>query len=265
MDTEKIAEDFLEFSSEQRLSILKNLAEKKLNISKLAEILDATKPEVHRNVTRLAKAGLIEKESDGNYALTIYGKTILIQIPTLSFISENREYFKNHTLGNLESKYIQRIGSLLEKKQIKGFVKVLEKWKKMHEDAEKYIYNILSEVPYSDDILDIVVSKLEKGVKIQSIFSDKAIIPESRKTIFQKKGFQKYISDGILERKIIKDVSVVVLVTDQEAGLCFTNNQGEPDLSTMFTSKNPNFHEWCLDYFNECWKNSSRFDESKLK
>ena len=36
MDTEKIAEDFLEFASEQRLNILKNLAEKKTQHFKIS-------------------------------------------------------------------------------------------------------------------------------------------------------------------------------------------------------------------------------------
>jgi predicted transcriptional regulator len=264
-DTEKIANDFLEVASEQRLNILTNLAEKRLNISKLAEILDATKPEVHRNIGRLIKAGLIEKESDGNYVLTTYGKTILVQIPSLSFISENKQYFVNHTLGNLETKFIQRLGALHDKKQINGFVKVLEKWKNIHENAEKYIYNILSEVPYSSDIIDVISSKLENNIKIQSIFSEKAIITDDRKTVFQKKGFQKYVTNNILERKIMKDVSILVLVTDKDAAVFFTNNQGESDFSIMFTSTNSDFHEWCLDYFEWCWKNASSFQESKLK
>lgn len=118
LNIEKIAGDFLELSSEQILEILTNLAEKKFNVSKLADILDATKPEVHRNVNRLVKAGLIIKDSDGNYTLTTYGKTALMQIPTLSFISENKKYFTNHTLGNLETKFIQRLEALHDKKTI---------------------------------------------------------------------------------------------------------------------------------------------------
>lgn len=264
-DIENIANDFLEFASEQRLNILTNIAEKKLNITRLAEILDATKPEVHRNIGRLIKAGVIEKQVDGNFILTTYGKTILVQIPSLSFISENKQYFSNHTFGNLEKKFIQRIGALHEKKQIKGFVKVLEKWKNIHENAEKYICNILSEVPYSSDIIDIISLKLENNIKIQSIFTENAIIPDERQTIFQKKGFQKYITNSMLERKMMKGVSTLVLVTDNEAAVFFPNNQGIPDLSTMFTSINSDFHEWCMDYFESCWKNASSFQESKLK
>ena len=265
LNSEKIARDFLELASEQRMSILINLNEKKLNIAKLAEILDSTRPEIHRNVNRLVKGGIIEKQSDGNYALTIFGQSILIQIPLLSFISDNKQYFSNHTFGNMEHKFIQRLGVLNGVKQIKGFVKVLEKWKTIHENADKYIYNILSEVPYSTDIIDTISLQLERGVHIRSIFAEKAAIPESRNTVFQKKDFQKYIVKELLERRIMKDVSIVVLVTDKEGAVIFSNLQNEPDLSIMFTSTDSKFQDWCLDYFEWCWKNSTAFQESKLQ
>ena len=112
LDSENIATSFLELAIEQRLNILQNVAKNKLNISKLADILDATKPEIHRNVTRLSKAGLIEKNTDGNYGVTVYGNAILVQIPSMTFFAENQQFFKNHTLGNLDDKFIQRIGAL---------------------------------------------------------------------------------------------------------------------------------------------------------
>ena len=265
LNSEKIANDFLELASEQRLNILINLAEKNLNISKLAKLLDATSPEIHRNVHRLTKTGLIEKTKDGNYELTTFGKAVLVQIPSFSFVSENKKYFSTHTLGNLETKFIQRLGSLQEKKQIKGFVKVLEKWKNIHENAEKYIYNILSEVPYSSDVIDVVSSKLKNKIHICSVFAEKAIIPEERKKIFEQKGFHKYVMDGILERRIGKEVTVGVLVTEKEAAVFFPNLSDELDLSEMFFSSEPSFHDWCYDYFQWCWKNSTAFQESKLK
>jgi len=265
LDSEKIAGDFLELASEQRLSIMISLAEKRLNNSKLANLLNATQPEVYRNASRLTKAGLIEKGLDGNYGLTTFGNAILVQIPSLSFIAENKPYFDTHTLGNLEPKFIQRLGALQDKKQVNGFVKVLEKWKKIHENAEKYIYNILSEVPYTSDIIDVIHSKLENDIPTRSIFAEKAVIPEERKKIFEEKGFQKYVTSGLLERRIKKDITIVVLITDKDAAVFFPNTSGVPDLRTMFFSSNPDFQDWCFDYFEWCWKNSTSFEESKLK
>ena len=91
-ESENTAGGFLELASEQRLNIIKNVAKNKLNISKLANILDATKPEIHRNVTRLTKAGLIEKNTDGDYGLTVYGNAVLVQIPSLTFFTENKQF-----------------------------------------------------------------------------------------------------------------------------------------------------------------------------
>ena len=264
-DSEELANDFLELASEQRLNILKNLAEKNLNISKLAKLLDATNPEIHRNVGRLTKNGLIKKNPDGNYELTTYGKAVLIQIPSIIFISDNKNFFNTHTLNNVDSKFIQRIGALQSKKQIKGFVKVLEKWKKIHENADKFICNILSEVPYSDDIIEVISKKLETNISIKSIFSETAILPEDRKKIFEEKGFHEYVTSGILERKISKNQIIGLLVTDKEGAVFFRKAEEAPDLSEMFTSTEPEFREWCMDYFEELWKNSSSFQESKLK
>lgn len=263
--SENISNDFLELASEQRLNIIKNLAKSNLNISKLANILDATKPEIHRNVTRLTKAGLIEKNSDGDYRLTIYRDAILMQIPSLSFFAENNQFFSNHTLGNLDEKFIQRIGALRNKKQVKGYVKTLEKWRQIHDNAEKYIYNILSEVPYSRDIIQVISKQLKNDLHIRSIFSDKVIIPEGRKKIFEEEDFQRYVKSGNLERRIKKGVTVTVLVTDKESAVFFPNGEGIPDLSMMFHSSNPKFREWCYDYFDWCWDNSTSFQESKIQ
>ena len=265
LNAEKIANDFLELASEQRLNILENLAEKNLNISKLAKLLDATNPEIHRNVGRLSKNGLIIKNIDGNYELTTFGKAILVQIPSISLISQNKDFFNSHTLEAVEKKFIQRIGALQSKKKIKGFVKVLEKWKKIQENADEFICNILFEVPYSKEVIDVISNKLEKGLKIKSIFSETAVIPDERKKIFEERNFQKYILEGNLERRISKNKAIGLLVTDKEAGVFFQRTDGEQDLSEMLVSTESEFRDWCLDYFEYSWKTSNSFQESKLK
>ena len=60
-DTEKT---FFELASEQRLAIVFQLNNKSAKISQLAKDLDITMQEVHRNVSRLQDAGLIEKDPE---------------------------------------------------------------------------------------------------------------------------------------------------------------------------------------------------------
>jgi predicted transcriptional regulator len=261
---EKLASEFFEIGSEQRLSIILHLNEKNWSISALAKELEATITEVHRNFKRLQKAGLILKNVDGTYNLTIFGKTICSQIPSIIFVSENKKYFENHSFGDLPIKFQHRLGELYKQKHIKGFVRVLEKWKDVHNNASQYIFNILTEVPYSKDIIDIVEEKLNKKIKIHSVFAENAIIPDERNRTFKIKNFNKFIKEDLLIRRMTKHVSFVVLLNEKESCILFPSSNGEPDMSEMFYSDDPQFHEWCLDYFEHYWKNSTSFQESKL-
>ncbi|MDA1346934.1 MAG: ArsR family transcriptional regulator, partial [Crenarchaeota archaeon] len=101
MDSEKIAASFFELSSEQRIQILYTIKEKPLTLSKLTESLGASKSEVHRNITRMIKSGLIQKDSELHFHLTLYGKTICEQISSLFFVPNNIQFFSNHTFGRI--------------------------------------------------------------------------------------------------------------------------------------------------------------------
>jgi len=263
--TEKVSSEFFEIGSEQRLSILLHLQEKNWSISALAKELDSTVTEVHRNFGRLQKVGLIFKNSDGTFRLTVRGENICSQVPTVSFFLENTKFFDSHNLGKMPTKFRQRIGSLHNCKHVKGVVRVLEKWRQIHNDANQYICNILTEVPYSKDIIDVVEEKLNKKIKIKSIFSENAIIPDERKSVFKIKNFTKFIRDDLLIRRMVDHVDIVVLFNEKDSCVVFPNLNGEPDMSEMFFSDDPDFHEWVLDYFEYFWNNSTSFQESKLK
>jgi len=262
---ESAANDFLELASEQRLGILLKLLEEKSKISTIAKEIGATVPEVYRNFERLTKADLVMKDADGCYELTTYGKTICSLVPSLRFVSQNRKYFKNHDFGDLPQKFIQRIGALEKGQYVKGFVKVLEQWKEIYKNSDEYICNILSEVHYSADLIEPIVGKVKKGVKLNSILSESAIIPKERKQIIEKLGLKKLMETGRIERKMKKDVKVVLVLNEKEACVMFPTIDGEGDLSEMFYSNDPLFHEWCIDYFKYCWDTSGVFQEAKLK
>src|SRR5712692_9591799 len=79
---------FFELASEQRLSIILRLHTKSAKIVQLAKDLGTTMQEVHRNVNRLQRAGLVKKNSEGIFSLTTFGNTIVKQIPTLNYLSK---------------------------------------------------------------------------------------------------------------------------------------------------------------------------------
>jgi len=265
LSVERMADGFLEVASEQRLNILILLNEKAFTITNMAKKLDATPPEVHRNFTRLTNAGLILKNVEGDYRLTTLGETMIAQIPAIVFISKNEKYFKNHILSNLEKKFIHTIGSLSDSEIISGYVKVSEKWKKIYENAEKFIYNILVEASYSSEIMKIIEEKLNKKVTINSIFSDSAKVTSERKSSISKIHVDKFIENNTLARRMKKGVKIALIINEKEAGISFPTSENEVDLGKMFYSSNPEFHEWCVDYFKQVWDSSGSFQETKLK
>jgi len=95
-------------------------------------------------------------------------------------------------------------------------------------------------------------------------FSETTIIPEDRKKIFKKHDFQKFIENGVIERKMTKDLKVAVLLNEKEACIMFPTKDEEVDMGEMLFSAEPEFHEWCLDYFKHCWQKAGSFQESKL-
>jgi predicted transcriptional regulator len=264
MEISSLADEFLEISSGQRLSLIVSLYEKKNTLSGLAKTLDATAAEVHRNLGRLEKVGLVQKDPDGYYFLTTYGKTMHAQIPTLQFMVQNKKYFENHDFGELAQKYIQRIGALAETEFVVGYSKVMEKWENIYKNSQKYIYNVLVDIPYNEEILDILQVKLEKKTHVFSIFSETASVPDERQKLLDKYDFSRFIKDEILKRKMIKSQKISLVLNEKEAGISFPS-QNEPDMSKMFYGSSDSFHQWCRDLFMDLWGSASSFQESKLK
>lgn len=260
---EDYAKYFLEVSSEQRLDIIQLINEKKFRLSEIAKQLDATAPEVHRNLERLEKSGFIIKDSDSHFVLTTLGQMLLAIIPNLAFIIENKKYFIKHPIDSLPEKFILRLGEIFDCKFVSSYISVFDYWKNIYDNAHEYIYNILYEVPYFDDFTKSISKSLSEGVKIKSIFYEKAIVSDSRSESIKK--FKKYIDSGDIQRMMIKNVGAAVIMNEKQSCLIFPNREGEIDASNAFVSEDPRFHQWCFDYFNYSWYNAHPFVEKILK
>jgi len=261
-DYEDVASDILQIASEQRLKIMLKLQEKNSNVTNMAKELDSTVAELYRNFERLMKSDLIYKDSSGNYNITTYGKAVCYCISSFAFLVRNKKYFNSHDFGDLPIKFIQSIGALESGQYQKGFTKVMQQWKEICENSNEYIYDILYEEPL--ELVDSIVGKAKQGVKINSIFSGSTVIPKGRKEMISKPAIKKLISDGVIERRM-SDTKVVVILNEKEACVIFPTTNGDADMSSMFHSSEPAFHQWCLDYFKHCWNNSHAFQESKLQ
>jgi len=271
---EGIQQIFFELASEQRLSLLSKLnsrqskSNKGYNLSTLATELDATMQEVHRNLGRLMDAGLIEKSSAGIFSLTTFGSTIMNQISSFDFLSRNKEYFSTHILGKgTPTKFIQRIGALNNCELISGLVAVVELWKRyIYDQSTEYIYGMLPQIPL--DLIEAVIPRIKElgGIKFSYILPQRALVPRKRVDLLKNSGFHEFLKKGIVERRMVDKMEVATLMNEKRATIMFptARSVGETDMSSVFFSEDPLFHEWCLDFFRYSWNNSKSFDASKL-
>ncbi len=255
---------FFELASEQRLSIIFKLNEKRAKISQLAKDLNITMQEAHRNVNRLQDAGLIEKDPEGIFSLTTFGNTIIKQIPTFNYLSKHKDYFSEHILGELPIKFIMRLGALDRCEFVKGVVAILERWKDIYKQADQYIYEIVPQVPI--DLIEPALNKVkENGIKYSYVLPRNVIIPKGRRDLLKKLGHNELLNKGAIERKMVDRVQVAVILNEKHAAVLFPNQRGETDMNMIFYSSDEIFHEWCLDYFRYRWYGGDIFDESHLK
>jgi predicted transcriptional regulator len=267
---ENTARTFFELGSAQRIAILFKIAEVRCNLAKLSKDLGCTMPEVRRNIIRLTSSGLVERESNGTFFLTTFGKTILEQIPTLDFLSRNKDYFSDHTFSPLPLKFIRRIGSLSNSKLISGLVSIDERLKDIYNRSQEYVYAMIPEVPI--DLIESIVARLKKvenkDFRFSYILPTHAIVPKSRTELLEALGFGELLRKGTVERKMVNSLLIGVVLNDKQACVMFPriqrNDKIEIDMNSMFYGEDPDFHEWCLDYYRYIWHNARSFDEKGL-
>ena len=265
-DSEKT---FIELSNSQRLQIINALTSSSMNLTLIAKHLGITMQEAHRNFNRLMEAGIVSKDSSGSYSLTTFGNTIMTQIPSINFLSKNKNYFSDHYFADLPMKFIQRIGSLDDSRFIQGLVAVIEEIKEMYRSSEEYIYGMIPQVPL--DLMEVAAKIVkERKIKFNYILPKNAVIPKKGEDFLNEINYQELLKNGLVERKMIENVRVSVVMNEKKALVMFPTNKGETDMNGAFSNSihkenNKLFHEWCLDYFRYCWVSSKPFDNTKLR
>jgi predicted transcriptional regulator len=254
---------FFELAGDLRLSMLAKLGEKDYRLSQLASELDATMQEAHRNMTRLIESGLVSKGREGELVLTSYGRTVVSLVPSYDFLYKNREFFADHSLGDLPIKFVQRLGAFRECEMVRGVMAILQRWKMLYNSSDAFIKEVMAQVPL--DLIETISARVDNGVKFSYIFSANAVVPKGRTQLLQKVGWRNFISKGLVERRMLADVKVMAIFNEKQGCVMFPNQKGEPDLNVMFYGESKEFLEWCSDLFDYQWQMAGTFDETKLK
>lgn len=253
---------FMELASDTRCNILKMLHDKPAHASNIVKTLKLTKQDTHRNTSRLTEAGIIRKNSDGLFSLTEYGRLVVEQIQYYQFLYKYKKFFEDHTC-DLPLKFKQRLGVFNNCELVTKVTNVQQRIKKIESEAKNHIKLIVSQA--WEDEGKTLLERVKNGVKISTIFGFDSVMPDEIVENIQKK-LTGFIQKGDLEQKIVDgNVKISLFIADQDAAVMFPNQKGEIDMNTVFVGRDPEFYEWCNDYFEHLWNMAKPIVKGRTK
>ncbi len=247
MDTlEGVEKLYFELASESRLGILRELAEKNWKMNDLARKLDLTTTETFRQLQRLVEARLAEKQPDGSYTITQYGKLVLHLSNSLEFVHKHRDYFTKHDLSKLPNQFLSRLGELSTATLQTDSIVNINAAARITAEADEFMWGGGAEQPL--DIGPAVRANLPKGVKYRWLFPER-FIPKHSEVPHEISRF--------VEWRSLEDIPVNIVMTEKEAGITFCLIDGKADYAG-FVGKDIAFRNWVRDLFLHYWDKSKR-------
>jgi predicted transcriptional regulator len=232
-DGEVLEKLFFELSSESRLAILRELLGKSLKTQEMARSLDVTATEAFRQLQRLSDAGLVQRQPEGSYEITSYGRLVLHLTVSLGVVSKHMEYFLGHDFWRLPIQFIDRIGEVSGASLILDTMGSISKSEKILGEAEEYIWGI-GEGRFTENMGKITTEQSVGGVECRVM----SPLPPAKARN--------------LENRTFLDVPVVMVLTEKEALVCLRFVDGRMDYAG-FLGDDPVFLSWVRDLFLFYW------------
>ena len=234
MDEVEVLEKlFFELSSESRLAILHELLGKSLKTQEMARRLNVTATEAFRQLQRLSDAGLVQRQPEGSYTITSYGRLVLLLTSSLGVVSKHREYFLGHDFWRLPIQFIDRIGEVSGADLILDTMGSISRVEQIIGGAEEYLWGI-GEGRFTENMGKITSELSVGGVECRVL----SPLPSAK------------IQN--LENRTLSDVPVVMVLTEKEALVSLRFADGRMDYAG-FLGSDPVFLSWVRDLFLFYW------------
>lgn len=211
--------------------------------------------EVSRHVSRLGKIGVTQKDVNGLYHISPYGRLTLKQLLGLDFTSQQRVYFNNHDLEHLPPEFVNRIGELEDSTYTNHVMVILSSIEKLIQEAEKYVWWIADQ--YLVNHYHLEREAYKRGVKVKCIEPKnwnpsqkmkEEVLPEDIEA------FNRARATGLVEERILEGLDVFLYVSDKKVSvLAFPTLDGKFDY-LGFSSTDERTHKWCRDIFQYYWE-----------
>jgi predicted transcriptional regulator len=145
-NSEGVDRVFYELASESRLGILQELLTKNYKMQELARKLDLTDTEAFRQMQRLGEALLIQKQPDGAYSITQYGKLLMQFSHSFEFAHKFRQCLLTRDIWRVPIQFINRLGELSEGTLNTDSLEMVNNVELLISNSKKYLW-IIGERP----------------------------------------------------------------------------------------------------------------------
>ena len=145
-NSEGVDRVFYELASESRLSVLRQLMTKNYKMQELARKLELTDTEAFRQLQRLSEAQMIQKQPDGTYAITQYGKLLMQFSHSFDFAFKFRQCLLTRNIWRIPPQFIDRLGELSEVTLSTDSLEMVNNIDLLISNSEKYLW-IIGERP----------------------------------------------------------------------------------------------------------------------
>ncbi|MEJ2261635.1 MAG: helix-turn-helix domain-containing protein, partial [Nitrosopumilaceae archaeon] len=237
-----------------RRSILFHLREKQMKGSQISKKLGISLQAFQKHISKLYEVNLISKNSNGMISLTQTGFALTEQIPSIQFLSENKEFFQTHSLSFLPTEFVQRIGDIQNHEKISGLPKIIKKLHQILEESTEYSKFIDWQRYF--ETTQISLSKLLSNSKKIQCISTQDKTSQDGNELFGKNNKTELNFKKTIEVKFAKNLNFLPYLSNQSAMVMFPDLNGVPDTNTTLFSKDERFIGWCSDLFDFIWKNS---------
>jgi predicted transcriptional regulator len=251
---ERLCDLWFELSNEDRLGILNLLAGKAEKLTGISRELGISTQQCNRHLSRLVEAGLVVKDAEGLFGLTPFGEVVLRLNPALEFLTGNRGYFMTHTLRELPSEFVARIGELSDSELKSNVMEGISEIEGIIEGAEEYLWAIINKRTRS--VRPLVVDALRRGVRVSSI-SVRSYVTELdvKREIDEGEELTvvKAEREGQAEVADADDFGVYMYVTEKAAYIAFPLEDGTFDY-LGFVASDPRAVGFCSDVYRYFWE-----------
>lgn len=245
---ERLSELLFEFSNEDRLRIVTELAKEAMNLTSLSKHLSLTVQETSRHLSRLSKAKIIEKMSDGVYKPTPYGLQVIGLIPGFEFLSENREYFTSHTIMRLPREFVNRVGELSSSRLTENAIVLFQMVDTLVSEAKEYVW-IMSDQALPST-LPLTKQALDIGAELRTLLPKDLGPPEIPDEMIPD--FSEF-RHGLMKNRHLDTVEVVVIMSEKKAVVAFPTLKEKMDY-LGFSVVDDSGHHWCRDLYLHYWE-----------